>query len=96
MIARINESKTSTKHLLCKCVCRFDGRKWNSDQWWNNDTCRCECNKRHVCEKDYVWNPATCSCENGNYLASIMDDSAITCEEIIESCDKNKNYSNNV
>ena len=96
MIARIIESKTSTKHLLCKCVCRFDGRKWNSDQWWNNDTCRCECNKRHVCEKDYVWNPATCSCENGNYLASIMDDSAITCEEIIESYDKNKNYSSNV
>ena len=30
-------------------------------------------------EKDYVCNPATCNCENGKYLASIMDDSAIIC-----------------
>ena len=36
-------------------------------------------------EKDYVWNPITCSCENGKYLASITDDSAIMCDEIIES-----------
>ena len=40
------------------------------------------------CQKDYVWNPATCSCENGKYLASVMDGSAITCDEIIESCDE--------
>ena len=36
-------------------------------------------------EKDYVCNPATCNCENGKYLASIMDDSAIICHEVIES-----------
>ena len=36
-------------------------------------------------KKDYVWNPVTCNCENGKYLASIMDDSAIMCDEIIES-----------
>ena len=41
--------------------------------------------KRHVYEKDYVWSPATCNCENGKYLASIMDNSVITCDEIIES-----------
>ena len=40
--------------------------------------------KSHVCEKDYIWNPATRSCENGKYLASITDDSVITCDEIIE------------
>ena len=35
--------------------------------------------------KMYVWNPATCSCENENYLATIIDDSAIViCDEIIE------------
>ena len=28
---------------------------------------------------------ATCNCENGKYLTSVMDDSAITCDEIIES-----------
>ena len=37
-----------------------------------------------MCEKDYIWNPATCSCENGKYLASIIDDSVITCDEITE------------
>ena len=85
MITGINASKTVVKHTSCECKYRFDGRKCNSDQWWNNDKCRCECKKRHVCEKDYVWNPATCNCENGKYLASIMDDSVITCDEITES-----------
>ena len=45
----------------------------------------CKCKKCHVCEKNYIWNPATYSCKNGKYLASITDDSAITCDEIIES-----------
>ena len=60
------------------------GKKCNSDQWWNNDRYRCECKKRHVCWKDYAWNTATCDCENGKYLASIMDDSAIICDEVID------------
>ena len=33
----------------------------------------------------YVWNPATSNCKNGKYLASIMDDSAIIYDEVIES-----------
>ena len=57
-------------------------KKCNSGQWWNSDKCQCEYKKRHVCEKICILNPATCSCENGKYLASIMDDSAITCDEI--------------
>ena len=59
-----------------------------SVQWWNNNKCLCECKKRHECEKDYNWNPSTCSCENGRYLVNIMDDLAITCDEVIESYDK--------
>ena len=39
MIAEINESKTLTKSIACKSKCRFDGRKYNSDQWWHNDKC---------------------------------------------------------
>ena len=35
MITRMNESKTLTKHALCKCKCKFDGREWNSDQKLN-------------------------------------------------------------
>ena len=73
MITEINESKILTKHISCKCNCRFDARNCNSNQWWNNDKCRCECKKCHVCEKGYVWNPAKFNCENGKYLASIMD-----------------------
>ena len=83
MVTGINVSKTLTKHILCRCKCRFDGGKCNSDQWWNNDKCWCECKKRHVCEKKYIWNPTTCNCKNGKYLASIMDGSLIMCDEVI-------------
>ena len=41
-----------------------------------------------MCEKDNVWDPATCYCKNGKYLASIMDDSKITCDEVTESCNE--------
>ena len=41
--------------------------------------------KNIVCEKDYIWNLVTCSCENCKYAGSIMDDSVITCGEIIET-----------
>ena len=32
----------------------IDGRKYRSDQWWNDDQCQCECKKLHECENDYV------------------------------------------
>ena len=35
-------------------------------------------------KKSYIWNPSTYTCENGKYLGSIIDDSVITCDEIIE------------
>ena len=54
-------------------------------QWWNNDKCWCECKKHHICEKDYVWNPAAWKCENGKHWTSILDDSLIICDEVIES-----------
>ena len=84
MIAGLNESKILTKHIPCECKCKFDGRKCNSDQWSNNNKCRCECKKHHVCEKDYVWNLATCNRENGKCLANSADYSAITYDEVIE------------
>ena len=43
--------------------------------------------KNSVCGKDFVWNPSACNCENEKYLASIMNDSAIICDEVIESFD---------
>ena len=33
MIRGIKESKALTKHISCRCKCRFDGRKYNSDKW---------------------------------------------------------------
>ena len=41
MITGINESKTLAEYISCKSKCKFDGRKYNSDQWWNNDKCWC-------------------------------------------------------
>ena len=35
-----------------------------------------------------IYESKTYSCENGKYVASIMDDSAITCDEIIASYDE--------
>ena len=93
MITGIYESKTLTKHISCDWKCRFNGRNCNSDQWWNNAKCWCECKIRHVCGKDYVWNSATCNCENGKYLAIIMDNLAIMCDEIIQSYEEGTNFS---
>ena len=88
MITGINESKTLTKDISYKCKYKPDGAKYNSNQFWKNDKCLCECKKIHVCEKVCVWNPATCNCKNGKYLASIMHYSNIICDVVIESYDE--------
>ena len=85
MISEINELKTLTKHVSWERKCKFDGRKYNLNQKWNNDKCWCECKQHHTCEKDYTWSPTICSCENDKYLANIMDDWVITCDEIIDA-----------
>ena len=46
MITGKNKSKTLTKDISCECKCKFDGRKCNSDQCWNNDKCRSESKKK--------------------------------------------------
>ena len=43
MITGIIESKTLIRHISSECKYKFDGRKWNSNQKWNDDKCRCEC-----------------------------------------------------
>ena len=35
MITGLKQSKRLTKHLSCEYKCRFDGKKCNSNQWWN-------------------------------------------------------------
>ena len=45
MTTRTKESRTLTKHMLCKCEFKFDTKKINLNQTWNNDKCQCECKK---------------------------------------------------
>ena len=47
----ISESQILAKDIQCECNCRFDGKRCNSNQWWNNDKGRCECKKRHIRKK---------------------------------------------
>ena len=41
--------------------------------------------KDRVSKKDYIWNIALYSRENDKHLASIIDDSVKTCDEIIDA-----------
>ena len=52
--------------------------------------------KKNMCQRYYIWNPSTCTCENGKYLGSIIGDSVITCDKVIEVTKNyfNKNCSN--
>ena len=68
IITGVNESKILTRHISCKCKCKFDGIKCISNQKWNNDKCWWDCKnpKEHnVSKKDHIRNPGTYSCENG-------------------------------
>ena len=47
MTAQINESKTLNEHISCKCKCKLDSRKCNSNQKWNNHKCWCEYKKQN-------------------------------------------------
>ena len=50
-------------YISCEWKCKFDGRKCNSNQKWNNVNVNVSVKKHHICEKNYIWNPATCTCE---------------------------------
>ena len=39
---------------------------------------------KNTCKKHYIWNPATCCYKNSKYLAGIIDNSVIKCDEIID------------
>ena len=84
IIKWINDSKALKKFISCKFQYKFDDRKRNPNQKWNDNKCRCECKKHHPYEKDYSINPATYNCKNSKYLASIIDSSVIMCDEIID------------
>ena len=37
IITGIDESRTLTKHVSCRCKCKFDGRRYNLNYWQNNE-----------------------------------------------------------
>ena len=41
MITGTSESRKLTKHISCKCKCKFDVRNCKLNQKWNNDKCGC-------------------------------------------------------
>ena len=64
VITGINELKTLPKAISCKYECKFDGRKCNLNQIWNNNKYRYDCEnwkKHNMSEKKFIWNPAKCS-----------------------------------
>ena len=83
MLTGKNESKILTKETYWEFKYKFDERKCNSKHKWNNDKCWCKCKDIYMWKK-YIWNPAICNCKNRKYLASIIDNSVIMCDEIME------------
>lgn len=71
--------KNIKNHISCKCKCKFDSRKYNSKQKWNNHKCQCECKylRKYVCEKYYILNPSICTCKKDKYSGSIIRNSEI-------------------
>ena len=38
MITNKNQIKTVTKHISCDCKCKFNSKKCNKNEKWNNKT----------------------------------------------------------
>ena len=55
MITGINKSKTLTKHTSCKCECRLDNRKCNSNQKWKNVAVSVKIGKNIMCAKKIIF-----------------------------------------
>ena len=51
MTTQINESKTLNEHISCKCKCKLESRKCNSNQKWNNHKCWCEYKIQNIKKK---------------------------------------------
>ena len=42
-------------------------------------------NKNCVCEEDYIWNLNTCAWKIDKYLKSLIDNSVVTCDKIVDT-----------
>ena len=87
LITNKTDAKTVTKHISCDFKCKFNSKKCNSNQKWNNETCQWKCKNYRKCKNYYSWNPTTGICENSKYLKSIGHTSVIKCDENIAVMD---------
>ena len=75
-------------------MCSKQKRRFKFECFWFdenneiNEKCRWECKnpeEHNACKKDCICNPAGSSFGNCEYLASTIDNSVVTCEEIINA-----------
>ena len=59
MIRGINESKILTKDISCECKFKLDRRKYNLNQWWNNDKSRYK-SKKVISAKKIIFGVLLC------------------------------------
>ena len=76
-------------------------KECNSNEKWNKDKCQGEGKnpiKHRIWKANYVWNPSACASEiNYAYTKSLLDDTIVTCDEIIDMVAKfYKNVSDTV
>ena len=85
MITEKDESNILTKDISCKCKCRFDGK--NVIQINGGITINVDKSVKNVMyvKKIIFRIMSNVVVKMKKYLASIMDDSAITCDEIIDA-----------
>ena len=66
-LMRLHETRNVLWHKSCKCMYKLNSSVCNKKQFWNSDTCRCNCNEDFAgimnCTKGYMWNPSTCTCK---------------------------------
>ena len=87
MIARINKSKTLTKHISRKCKCKCDAK--NVTQIRSgiciNGSVGAKIQKEMSVRKNYIWKTAAWTCENDKYLGSIIGYTVFTSDEVLDT-----------
>ena len=101
-LMRLHETRNVLWHESCKCVCKLNLSVCNNKQIWNDDTCRCDCNKDFSgiinCAKGYTWNPKpgqyldhkNCVCKN-KLIGRVIEE----CTSVINETMMNNNDNNN-
>ena len=79
--------ETLVEHIWCNCKCKFDSAACNSNQKWSDDKCQCECKKYRTCKIGCSRNSRTFIFGNCRYFKSILGDSVIVCNKIVNVAD---------